>query len=215
MFYSTHFRFAALGAVIIISCLHLFMKKGGNITKSLLLPSISVYYLLSVNEPSAVVLGALFFSWLGDVLLIKNGTGWFVAGGIGFMLSHFLFITAYIFETTFTGLPRAAVIAAAAVYIAVSAVIISLVRDTAPEKMAAPLFLYLFVNGCMNVFAFMRLLSNKNLPCALTFAGAVLFFISDCTLFMANFYKKKFNSFFPVMFTYIAGEILITTGLIP
>ena len=63
----------------------------------------------------------------------------------------------------------------------------------------------------------MRLFSQKNIWGAVAFAGAVLFFISDCTLFLVRYHKNKnliFKRHFTVMLTYLLGELLIVIGVL-
>ena len=83
--------------------------------------------------------------------------------------------------------------------------------------MRVPMFLYLAANSVMNVFAFMMLLSGPSLGAALAYAGAILFFTSDCILFLSRYYEKKDRipkRGFLIMLTYIAGEALITIGML-
>lgn len=212
--YMPYGRFVCLAFVLIVSAAHLFYPKKKNFTKALLLPLMMMYYLTSSRSPSPTAALALAFSWLGDVLLIPNGKKWFVSGGIAFMLSHALFIVTYCGDIAFgTGVCLSAA-ALLIVYLTVDAVVIRKIKPYTGGLTPA-LFFYIFMNALMNVFAFMRLLSASGSGTALTYAGAVLFFISDCTLFIGTFYeKKKYDTFLPVMATYIAGELLITQGLI-
>jgi uncharacterized membrane protein YhhN len=49
------------------------------------------------------------------------------------------------------------------------------------------------------------------------YAGAVLFFASDCTLFLVRYFRNPdviFKKHFTVMLTYLAGEFLITLGIL-
>ena len=85
-------------------------------TKPLLLLFLLVWYLCTTPEVSWVLVAALLTSWLGDVLLIPKGHGWFTAGGISFLFSHFLFIVVYLPSVTFAGIPWLLVIPLALVY---------------------------------------------------------------------------------------------------
>ena len=76
--------------------------------------------------------------------------------------------------------------------------------------------IYLLCNSTMNLFAMMQLFTLKNKGAAIAYAGAVLFFISDCTLFLVRYYKNPdvvFRKHFTVMLTYLAGEFFITLGM--
>ena len=214
--YSLSFlKYIFLALILTVSALHLFWHRHGNLTKALLLPSIALYYLASVPKPSPVFLLALAASWLGDVLLMRQGTKWFTAGGISFMVSHLMLMITYAFNINLHSLKLYILLPAAILYCTIDALIIKAIKPTAPAKMSVPLYFYLFMNASMNVFALMQLMSLQNPASAVTYVGAILFFISDCSLFMQQFYKRKFkNSFLLVMFTYIAGEFLITQGTI-
>ena len=76
-------------------------KRGRAVTKPFLLLFLALYYVFSVDKISLVLLFALLTSWLGDVLLIPKGHKWFSAGGVSFMVSHFLFIAVYIERISF------------------------------------------------------------------------------------------------------------------
>ena len=63
----------------------------------------------------------------------------------------------------------------------------------------------------------MQLLSTGTLGAVIAYIGAVLFFASDCSLFLVRYYKPRkivYKDHFTVMLTYILGELLITQGII-
>ena len=168
-------------------------------------------------EPSALLVFALITSWLGDVLLIPHGVKWFTAGGISFWISHFLFIFAY----KESGIVFSAInpILAGAIilfYFVTVTYLFTKLKKSLPKPLFYPMYLYLLTNGAMNVFAWFRLLSGSCTPLsgAVTGTGALLFFISDCSLFFVRFDKdSRIKSHFPVMLTYSIGEFLIIFGL--
>ena len=211
-----------LALYILCSLIHLYhswkdIAKKRAITKPLLLLLLTVWYIISAQDISWVLVAALLTSWLGDVLLIPKGHGWFTAGGISFLLSHFLFIAVYTPMVAFAGIPWLLVVPLALVYYGTSIMIIRAVKPTTPKIMVIPMCLYLLANSTMNIFAFMRFLTLKTPGSLVAWIGAVLFFISDCTLFLVRYYTKKqviFKKHFTVMLTYLAGEALITLGIL-
>lgn len=213
-------KYVFLAIFIISSTVHLYAsakcnKKLRAQTKVLLLPSLLVWYCLSVPEPLPIVIAALITSWLGDVLLIPKGVKWFSIGGISFLLSHLCFIAAYAVNVSFSAIPLWAVLAAAAVYIAAVAFLFSKLKPHLPEKLFRPMFFYLLTNGAMNCFALYQLMSIPCLATAITFIGALLFFTSDSTLFFVRFKKDcLLKTHFEVMLTYTLGEFLIVLGLV-
>ncbi len=209
--------FAAASLVHLIGCWR-ENRKLEAATKPMLIVLLLIYYVL--DAPSLLnwyLAGALFASWLGDVLLMPRGDGWFAAGGIAFIAAHALFVFVYAQQICFDRMPFASLIPAAMVYIGATAAVMKRIHADSPTWMRVPIALYLFCNTAMNLFAFSQLATR---PCAgsiAAYAGAVLFFISDCTLFLARFErqeKRLRKPAFVIMFTYILGELLITEGMI-
>lgn len=189
------------------------------ISKPFLLIFILLYYLFAVNfQPSMLLVWALITSWIGDVLLIFKGNTWFTLGGISFGCSHILFILVYATQIDFAAVLNWKLAPVALVYYCIAGFIIYKLTATTPKKMIVPMYLYLLANATMNIFSLMQLITTK--PCAATivaYIGAILFFISDCTLFLVRYYKKPEivpKKHFTVMLTYILGEFLITQGII-
>lgn len=192
--------------------LHLFLKRYKNVTKAFILPTV-LFLALAVNPLLApAVIAAAVFSWLGDVLLEKQGMKWFTAGGIAFMLSHLCYGISYLPHIDFAAVNYFIAVPVFAVYLAVCLITVGRVKKSAPAKMPPLLLLYLATNALMNIFALMLVMSSMNIPGAVIYAGAVLFFISDNCLFIECFHEKKPNLFLPVMGTYIFGELMIAAG---
>ena len=208
---------------IVVSAIHLYhsWKDDANkrrLTKPFLLVFLILFYLFSAKQIKIFLLLALIFSWLGDVLLIPKGHGWFTAGGISFLFSHIFFILTYTDHILYENVVWLIVIPAAILYYAVALLIIRALKDTTPKPMVVPMYLYLIANSTMNLFALMQLFSHRNGAAWVAFIGAVLFYISDCTLFLVRYYKKNqdliFKKHFTVMATYLAGELLIVLGVL-
>ncbi|MBR3552560.1 MAG: lysoplasmalogenase [Clostridia bacterium] len=211
-----------LALFALTSAIHLYHSwtnehKKRAVTKPMLLLCLIGYYVCSASPLSLVLLFALITSWLGDVLLIPKGNHWFILGGISFLASHILFILVYTQHVDFSSVLWPAVIPAAALYLGVSAAIMFSVRKTTPKPMFVPMLLYLVANSTMNIFALMQLLTVKSTGAVLAYIGAVLFFVSDCTLFLLRYHENKnliFKKHFTIMLTYLAGEFLITFGML-
>ncbi|MBR1759080.1 MAG: lysoplasmalogenase [Lachnospiraceae bacterium] len=186
-------------------------------TKPFLLVFLLVYYLIAAAKPSLFLVLALFASWLGDVLLIFPGHRWFTLGGISFIFSHIFFILVYVRNFEISQVPWAIIIPAAFLYCGIALWIIHLTAPTTPKRMVGPMRFYLFCNSMMNLFALLQMLSLKSEASVVAYIGAVLFFISDCTLFLVRYYKHPnvvFKKHFTVMATYLVGEFLIVMGVL-
>ncbi len=205
---------------IVSTAIHLYAssKKNQtvrNITKPFILLSLLGFYVFSASEIRTYIVLALAFSWLGDVLLMPKGNKWFSAGGIAFMISHAFFVLGYCQDIAFSAIPTWCIALLALVFITAVTVIFSKLKEHLPKALFYPMFFYLLVNGAMNCFAIFRLISN---PCSATITtciGAMLFFISDTSLFFVRFKKDgRLKTHFIVMLTYSIGEILIICGLL-
>ena len=215
-------KYAALVLLAVSSLIHLYHSwiddySKRRYTKPLLLIFIILYYIFSVDDYSLLLIAALFTSWLGDVLLMPNGDKWFVMGGISFMATHILLVFVYALNFEFSKVIWPVIIPVSLIYYGVSAVIIHNLKPSTPKMMLFPMYFYLLCNSTMNVFALMQVTSLRCKGAVVAYIGAVLFFISDCTLFLVRYHKNKdliFKKHFVVMLTYILGEFLITQGVI-
>ena len=209
-----------LAVFVISTAIHLYaslkqIQKVRNITKPFILLALLGFYVLSARTVYLFIILALIFSWLGDVLLIPKGTKWFTAGGIAFMISHAFFIAGYCNEITFSAIPVLLIILLSTFFTVTVAFIFSKLKAHLPKALFYPMFLYLLINGAMNCFAIFRLVSNVTPSTVITVIGAVLFFISDTSLFFVRFKKdSKLKTHFVVMLTYSIGEFLIVLGLL-
>lgn len=215
-------KYAIITLYIILSSIHLYHSwkddaKRRAMTKPFLLLLLAAYYAVSAKDLSWALMLALLTSWLGDVLLIPKGHKWFTMGGISFLFSHFLFIAVYTPSVNFAQIPILFMVLMAVLYYGISLMIIRAVRKTTPKMMVAPMYMYLLANSTMNLFALMRLFTLGTFGSVVAYIGAVLFFISDCTLFLVRYYHNKdliFKRHFTVMLTYLAGEMFIVLGIL-
>ncbi|MBQ7598961.1 MAG: lysoplasmalogenase [Clostridia bacterium] len=215
-------RYVFLALFAAVSLVHLYhswldVTKKRRMTKWALLLLLLGYYLTSTSTFSPLLIAALLCSWLGDVLLMPSGNGWFVSGGISFLAAHVLFVLLYLGQVDFAAVNWLIAVPVALVYIAAVTVILALLKKETPKPMFVPMFLYLLMNGAMNVFALMQLLTNPCAGAAVAYLGAILFFVSDSTLYLNKYYKKKQivpKKHFTIMLTYLLGEFLIVQGML-
>ncbi|MBR4760699.1 MAG: lysoplasmalogenase, partial [Lachnospiraceae bacterium] len=162
-----------------------------------------------------IFLFALFFCWMGDILLMKGDMKWLIAGGISFMVGHVFFMIGYSHDIVFSSehLLPALLLAMLFVFAAVS--IFLKMKPDLPKQMVKPMIGYLLINAAMNCFAIMRMISNPGIPAFITCIGAMLFFVSDSFWFYVRFKKEgRLKTHFGIMLTYALGELLIIIGLL-
>ena len=211
---------AFLAVFVLSTAVHLYasLRKDTrlrNLSKPFLLLSLLGFYITAARAPTAAIILALLFSWLGDVLLIPKGVKWFTAGGIAFMISHGFFIAGYWKDVDFSGIPVVLIVLLALFFAATVSFVFSKLKPHLPKALFYPMFLYLLINGAMNCFAIFRCVSNPTAATITTAIGAALFFVSDTSLFFVRFKKdSRLKTHFLVMLTYSIGELLIVLGLL-
>ncbi len=233
-------------ALLIVTCIHLCDcfrdDPRRNKTKPFLLLLILAWYLLAEKgEINRFLVLALIASWIGDVLLILPGNKWFMIGGTSFLLSHFFFILTYLENIRdyliqhLTFIPGTAgmvqvietegvrgindglvLLVAAVLYGGITFLVMRAVAPHTPGSMVLPMGLYLVTNSLMNLGALIQWLISGSIYAVVAWIGALLFFVSDCLLFLVRYHEKKDlipRRHFLVMLAYIAGELLITIGI--
>ena len=210
----------SLTIFLIATTIHLYAstksdKKLRNITKPFIVTALLMYYCFATSDIKLIVVLALIFAWLGDLLLILKGNKYFTIGGISFMISHFFLVLSYNEEVIFERIDPIVIIILALLFIGIVSYIFSHLKRYLPKVLFFSMFLYLLINGMMNCFAIFRMLSNINIATITTCIGSILFFISDSSLFFIKFNKDSIQkTHFWVMFTYSFGVLLIVLGLI-
>ena len=214
-------QYVFLGLLLIALVWHLVESWRDNarrraFTKPFLIPLILLYYLVATDHPIWFLVLALIFSWLGDVFLMFQGNTWFTVGGCFFGVSHIFFVLTYVDQIRWDAVHLYVLIPVAAVYITITTLVILAVVKQTPKKMLPAMYLYLIANSTMNVFAVMQLESAPSAGAVIALVGAVLFFISDCCLFLVRYSRRPeliFKKHFTVMLAYVVGEFLITQGI--
>lgn len=209
-----------LAVFVVSTAVHLWasLRKDGrirNLTKPFILLSLLGFYVLAARSVSTAVVLALFFSWLGDLLLIPKGSRCFASGGIAFMISHAFLILGYAEDLVLSRVSGGLILLLALFFAAVIALVFSRLKEHLPKALFYPMLLYLLINAAMNCFAILRCVGD---PCAATLTtavGAALFFVSDTVLFFVRFKKdSRLKTHFLVMLTYSVGELLIVLGML-
>jgi len=215
-------KYLFLSAFLMLSFLHLYASFADDAekrkkTKPFLLILLLMFYLHTTHHPMLFLVLALLTSWIGDVLLIPKGHNYFVAGGISFLCSHLFFMLVYANHIVLDKVVWWIVIPVALLYFLVTYRIIVVLKPMMSRKMITAMSFYLIFNSIMNVFALMKLFSTQHLGSLIAFIGALLFYISDCTLFLVRYYPKPeiiYKKHFTIMLTYLLGEFLIVTGIL-
>lgn len=170
-----------------------------------IIPIICLILIAYFNIPGKkghLIMGALLFSAIGDIILALNGTEYFVYGLSSFALAHCLYIW------TFAGSP--VIIGKRSIFVLLFIIYgITMAYILIPElgRMLIPVLVYLIIIISMGVSAAIG--SNNNY---LVVIGAFIFMVSDSIIALNMFHSKiPFSSFF-IMVTYFPAQFLITYG---
>jgi uncharacterized membrane protein YhhN len=188
------------------------------IFKPLILLSLIGYYLAAVDTRSMVVVRALFFSWVGDVLLLFSSSSqlFFSIGLIAFLISHLLFIQAYQQHRNsnvsqgLLGTQKFRY--ALPIVLASTGLMFVLFNSLGPLQI--PVMAYALVLCVMVLTALFRYGRTTSESFWLAFSGALLFMISDSLLAINKFLHPITGAGLTIMLTYIAAQYLIVNGLI-
>lgn len=176
------------------------------LTKPLLVPCLVVMVWLDRRaiQRHGTMLAALFFSWLGDVLLMGAGEGFFMGGLAAFLSAHVCYIWIFSRGGTF----RLLRVLPFLMYVAL--LLAGPLNGKLPEDLQIPLYAYVAVITAMGVMASLR---NTQRPgYELVLIGSILFILSDSFLALNKFSSPLPLAGFWVMFTYALAQFFIVKG---
>ncbi|MBS1978201.1 MAG: lysoplasmalogenase [Bacteroidetes bacterium] len=186
--------------------------------KPLILPALTAYYVARAESRMNLFVVALFFCWLGDVLLIFQPSGeiFFLLGLVAFLTGHLLYIAAYRklqWQQVTNALLRLQRIRwSFPVLLAGTGLVTILFPTLGPMKI--PVLIYAIVLMGMVMAAIFRWGRTNERSFWWLLAGAVLFMVSDSLLAVNKFHSPFPRSGVAVMGTYIMGQYGIVRGVL-
>lgn len=184
------------------------------ITKPLIMPLISLFYILNANELSPLVLAAFAGGWIGDVFLLSDGTKGFIAGLIFFLAGHIVYIFVFIglipdFESL--TVENLFVLIPCAFYFIISFLVL---RRNAGALFFPSLF-YVIVLLSMVFTASISFQGMGHSPGFwILMTGALLFLVSDSLLGLKLFTRSVKKNSTLVMQSYMLAQALIAVALV-
>lgn len=176
------------------------------LTKPLLVPCLIglVWLQTRTIRGHGILLAALFFSWLGDVLLMLPGEDFFMGGLGAFLSAHVCYIWIFSRGATFRPLRVLPFLGYVALLLA------GPLHGKLPENLQIPVYSYIVVIMIMGIMASLR--NTQRAGDELILIGAILFILSDSFLAL-----NKFSSPLPlagiwVMLTYGLAQYFIVKG---
>jgi uncharacterized membrane protein YhhN len=184
------------------------------ISKPLIMATLIGYYAVISSVRSIVVIAAMFFSLVGDVLLMNPA--YFIPGLVAFLISHVVYIIAYRQHRDeyrgdpLTGVHRARM--AFPIILAGSGLVFILYPSLGDLKI--PVIVYAGVISFMALTALFRYGTTNAKSFWLVFTGAILFMMSDSILAANKFLAPISNGGLWIMLTYITAQFAIVNGLL-
>ncbi|WKK65004.1 lysoplasmalogenase [Lutimonas zeaxanthinifaciens] len=173
--------------------------------KPLIIPSLIAFY-LSVSEiKNKFFLLALFFSFLGDVLLLDK-SNLFLYGIAAFLLTQLIYI--FIFSKGLNKSVRGIRLKASVPFMIFYMVLIWILYPGLGSFLV-PVLVYGFAISVFGVVSLLNYLIRDKELARYLLAGAILFIISDSMIALNKFHLER--SFYAplIMITYISAQYLI------
>lgn len=188
------------------------------ITKPLLLLSLIGFVLkygASSKKPlKTLLVGALSFSLIGDILLMftDKGNFFFILGLVAFLITHILYSILFFKQRDIRNKRKKPLILAF-VLILYASTITSLIFENL-GNLFIPVAYYIVIISTMMLMAYTRRGNINILSYNLVFFGAVLFVVSDSILALNKFYSEIPYSHIWIILSYALAQLGITIGIL-
>ena len=186
-------------------------------SKPFIIPSLIFYFHLSTRNISSKlkrwIVGALFFSWIGDVLLIfhERDSLFFLLGLSAFLIAHIFYILFFHNVKAKENIQsRWWLLVPVVVYYGV------LIKVLYPylADMKVPVPVYGIVISFMLLLALHMIFLKQKSAGFRMMIGAILFIASDSVLAFNKFYEPFESAGTIIMLTYGLAQLMITAGAI-
>lgn len=187
------------------------------ILKPFLLPLLVVaVYLSEKFKTKTLLLTALTFSWIGDVILLfaDKGEIYFILGLVAFLVSHVFYIILFskqtISKTISNKLSFVAGIGLILLYF------FGMITTLGPKlgSLTIPVVIYAVVISTMLFYALKGSFQWNTIPYQSVLIGAVFFISSDSILAFNKFDQPIPYASFIIMITYLAAQFCIVWGIL-
>jgi len=183
-------------------------------TKTLLVPLLALFYIVSVANLNILIFFALISCFLGDFFLLWSQKKiFFIAGLLSFLMGHIFYTIAFLQTTYFlSGIPKWFYFS----LLPYTWYGIFILKKLNPYlySMKVPVIVYLNVILIMSFASFTRIWALKGLSFWLPFVGSFFFIVSDSLLAFRNFKVKLSRGWVSIMITYVFAQSLIVFGFL-
>lgn len=192
------------------------MNQIRTITKIILVPLLILHLIINRSFTSAGYLPmiALLFSWLGDILLLGDGTAFFLSGMTAFVMTHVSYSLGFLKIQPVTPKDRSYFLYPLIALLVVSCMVFFFLKDHLGAYMI-PVFVYMLFISCMAALA-LHTYANQQVKTIVSYTfipGALLFVISDALLAINMFRMHHPVLEVLVMLTYGLAQFFIVRGI--
>ncbi len=185
--------------------------------KPFLLPLLLVgVYISEKFKTKSILLTALTFSWIGDIVLLFANMGefYFIIGLVAFLISHVFYIVLFKKQTISKSISNKISFGAGMGIILLY--FFGMINILGPKlgPLTVPVVIYAVVISSMLYFALKGSYQWNTIPYQSVLTGAVLFITSDSILAFNKFYQPVPHASFLIMITYLAAQYGIVWGML-
>jgi len=174
--------------------------------KPFLMITLIWYYIVNAKTVNKLFVAGLFFSFLGDVLLLGTGELYFILGLLFFLIAHVFYIIMVV--KLLKNTKMAQVLLASIPYLLIFTSLLTTLYSGLGE-MKIPVIVYAITITVLGISSLSLFLQNKNKTHLILVFGVLIFIISDSVLALNMFYKEQ--SIYPLLIisTYVIAQYLI------
>ncbi|WP_406843185.1 lysoplasmalogenase [Flavobacterium soyae] len=185
--------------------------------KPALIPLLIVGVYFSKKFPTQnILITALVFSWIGDVILLFADIAeiYFILGLVSFLIAHIMYCILFNRQIKEKVKKDAIIFIFGSLIIACYLIGMLSVLLPALGDLKIPVIIYASVISVMLLFAYNGLLIWKKPANQYVFFGALFFVVSDSILAINKFHMPIQKSSFIIMLTYLVAQYLIVKGIL-
>jgi len=177
-----------------------------NFAKPMLMITLFWYYYSNTKQLNKYFVLGLFFSFLGDLLLLGTGEVYFIFGLLFFLIAHVFYIIM-VLRLIPARKPKDFIIAG--VPFLLLFLVLMNVLFAGLGSMKIPVIIYAMTISFFGIVSLLLYLQSKTKISLLLLVGVLIFISSDTILALNLFYKTQ--SFYPllIMMTYVLAQYLI------
>ena len=204
-------------SLIYLTITALKLEEIARVLKPFLLPILLIaVYFSNRFSYKKILLTALTFSWIGDIVLLfaNQGELYFIVGLVAFLISHVFYIVLFNKQTVTKSISNKIIFGAGIGLILLY--FFGMITTLGPKlgPLTVPVVIYAVVISSMLYFALKGSYQWNAIPYQSVLVGALFFIASDSILAFNKFYQAIPFASFLIMVTYLAAQYGIVWGIL-